>query len=545
MSNSISNLNPTVMKISKVFRISLKAPLFLIGLAILNQACTEQSVVEEQQQPQPAPGSLRTQADQIFYALTDNNTIYELNVQNPGTPIRTLKIQDGLEDQNETLLAIDFRPATGQLYGVGNKNHTYTINIRPDMNPGRVKALSPVPFNPAISGPSVVGFDFNPTVDRIRLVSNTAQNMRIHPEDNSLVAVDGYLKGYNDVKVAAAAYTNNFAGAATTQLYDIDPDANKLFLQMPPNDGVLKEVGPLGMDISDIGGFDIASGSNYAIASVLYNGVWQLVEVNLSTGALTKIGNLPSGKIIGIAIPTSPVAYAVTSANKLLIFNPMNAGTRVEKTITGLPMGVTIEGIDIRPADGRLHGLGSDGKLYTIDMASGAAKFLNNLKDISNPNFKISGTQFGVDFNPVADRLRIVSNTGMNLRTNVHDGVTIIDGMLNITAMPGTPFITGAAYTNSFLGSTATVLYDIDSETNTLYKQNPPNSGGLEKIGPLGIDVDAANGFDIGNKTGTAYALLTVGGNTGLYTINLTTGAATKVSDFAGSVKGFALGSGI
>jgi hypothetical protein len=100
---------------------------------------------------------------------------------------------------------------------------------------------------------------------------------------------------------------------------------------MPPNDGVLKEVGPLGMDISDIGGFDIASGSNYAIASVLYNGVWQLVEVNLSTGALTKIGNLPSGKIIGIAIPTSPVAYAVTSANKLLIFNPMNAGTRVEK----------------------------------------------------------------------------------------------------------------------------------------------------------------------------------------------------------------------
>ncbi|MEO6284665.1 MAG: DUF4394 domain-containing protein [Dyadobacter sp.] len=531
------------MKISKVFRLSLKAPLFIIGLAILNQACTEQSLVDEQQQPQPV--SLRTQADQVFYALANNNTIYELSVQNPGTPIRTLKIQAGLEDPNETLLAIDFRPATGQLYAVGNKNHIYTINLRADMNPGRAMAISPVPFNPGISGPEVVGFDFNPTVDRIRLVSNTAQNLRIHPETNAVVAIDGYLKGYNDVKVAAAAYTNNFAGATTTQLYDIDPDVDKLFLQMPPNDGVLKEVGPLGMDISDIGGFDIASGSNFAIASVLHNGVWQLVEVNLSNGSLTKIGNLPSGKIIGIAMPTSPVAYAVDGSNKLLIFNPMNAGTRVEKAITGLPMAVTIEGIDIRPADGRLHALGSDGKLYTIDLASGAARFLTELHDIGDPNFKISGTRFGVDFNPVADRLRIVTNTGQNLRINVSNGLTTIDGMLNIIPGPGMPFITGAAYTNSFIGSTATVLYDLDSESNTLYKQNPPNSGGLEKIGSLGIDIDAANGFDIGNKTGTAYALLTVGGNTGLYTINLTTGAATKVSDFAGSVKGFALGSGL
>jgi hypothetical protein len=307
------------MKISKVFRISLKAPLIVIGLAILNQACTDQSVVDEQQQPQPVP--LRTHADQVFYALTNNNTIYELNVQNPGTPIRTLTIQAGL-DPNEKLLSIDFRPATGQLYAVGNKNHIYTINLRADMNPGRATLINPVPFNPGISGPEVVGFDFNPTVDRIRLVSNTAQNLRLHPETNALVAMDGYLKGYTDVKVAAAAYTNNFAGATTTQLYDIDPDVDKLFLQMPPNDGVLKEVGPLGMNISDIGGFDIASGSNFAIASVLYNGIWELVEVNLSSGSLIKIGNLPSGKIIGIAIPTSPVAYAVDGSNKLLIFNP-------------------------------------------------------------------------------------------------------------------------------------------------------------------------------------------------------------------------------
>ena len=526
------------MKISKFLRSVSGSSLLLAGLVLVNQACTEQTLVDEQ----PAP--LVSQPNQVFYALTSDNKIYELNVQNPGTPIRTLTISAGLEP-NEKLLGIDFRPATGQLYAVGNKNHIYTVNLRSDINPGRVTVVSPVPFNPGISGPEVVGFDFNPTVDRIRLVTNTAQNLRLHPETNALAALDGALKGYNDVKVSAAAYTNNVAGATTTQLYDIDPSVDKLFLQMPPNDGVLKEVGPLGVDVQDVGGFDIASGTDFAIASVKINNVWELAEINLTTGSLIKIGNLPAGNIIGIAIPTSPVAYAVDGSNKLLIFNPMNAGTRIEKQITGLPQGVNVEGIDFRPADGRLHALGSDGKLYAIDLASAAARALPALQNMDDPTFKVTGTSFGFDFNPVADRLRIVSNTGQNLRINVTNGVTIVDGALNLIPGPGTPFVNAAAYTNSFAGTTSTVLYDIDSESNTLFKQNPPNSGGLEKIGALGIDVDAANGFDIGGTTGAAYALLTVNGSTGLYSINLTSGAATKVSDFAGSVKGFALGFGL
>ena len=531
-------LNSNGMKISKILRSVSGSSLLLAGLVFVNQACTEQTQVDNQ----PVP--LVSQPNQMFYALTSDNKIYELNVQNPSTPIRTLTISAGLEP-DEKLLGIDFRPATGQLYAVGNKNHIYTVNLRADINPGRVTVVSPVPFNPGISGPEVVGFDFNPTVDRIRLVTNTAQNLRLHPETNALVALDGYLKGYNDVKVAAAAYTNNVAGATTTQLYDIDPDVDKLFLQMPPNDGVLKEVGPLGMDIQDIGGFDIASGTNFAIASVKVNNIWELAEVNLTTGSLLKIGNLPAGKIIGIAMPTTPVAYAVDASNKLLIFSPMSPGTRIEKPITGLPMGVNIEGIDFRPTDGKLHALGSDGQLYGLDLASAAAKALAPLHYLDDPNFKAMGTSFGFDFNPVADRLRIVSNTGQNLRINVSNGITLVDGALKLVSGPGTPFVNAAAYTNSFAGTTSTVLYDIDSESNSLFKQNPPNDGGLERIGALGVDIDAANGFDIGGTTGMAYALLTVGGNTGLYSINLTNGSATKVSDFAGSVKGFALGFGL
>ncbi|TLU99417.1 DUF4394 domain-containing protein [Dyadobacter luticola] len=531
------------MKISKTLGFSLSCCLTL-ALAASIQSCSEQSQTEEQLSPANGHSALRTDADQTFYALRDNNTIYELNVQNPGSPVRTLTIQ-GL-DAGEKLLGIDFRPATGQLYAVGNKNHLYTINLRSDINPGMATIISAVPFNPGISGPEVVGFDFNPTVDKIRLVSNTTQNYRLNPETGAIVSIDGYLKGYSNVMIGAAAYTNNFSGATTTQLFDIDPGTDKLYLQMPPNDGVLQEVGPLGMNISEVGGFDIAAGSGMAIASVLEGGVWHLVEVNLTNGGLTKIGTLPAGKIIGIAIQTNPVAYAVDASNKLIIFNPMNvSGSRVEKAITGLPGGVMIEGIDIRPVDGRLYAFGSDTKLYTVDLGSGAARFQAELRNMDDPTFKVSGTSFGVDFNPVADRLRIVTNTGQNLRINTSNGVTIVDGALNLIPGPGSPHINGAAYTNSFAGTNATVLYDIDSESNTLFKQNPPNNGGLEKIGALGVDIDAANGFDIGNKTGTAYALLTVGGSTGLYSINLSTGAASKMSDFAGNVKGFALGSGL
>ena len=94
-------------------------------------------------------------------------------------------------------------------------------------------------------------------------------------------------------------------------------------------------------------------------------------------------------------------------------------------------------------------------------------------------------------------------------------------------------------------GTTSTVLYDIDSQSNKLFKQDPPNGGGLVEIGSLGVMVDAANGFDIGGTTGDAYALLTVGGVSGFYKINLTNGSAFRIADFPAGVKGLALGFGL
>ncbi|GAB3169124.1 hypothetical protein GCM10027291_19120 [Telluribacter humicola] len=458
--------------------------------------------------------------------------MFELNVKNTASPLRTVSIT-GLQS-GEKLLGIDFRPATGQLYGVGSTSRLYHINLKS----GAATALSTEPFTPAIEG-TMVGFDFNPTVDRIRLVTNTTQNLRLHPETGAVAATDGNLNGYPNPIIASVAYTNSFAGSMTTQLYDIDATTDKLYLQDPPNAGGLKEIGTLGLDITATGGFDISADNNYGIASVQVDGKWELDYVDLTTGKLQKLGDLPSGTIKGIAIPTRPVAYVVDGTNTLHIFNPKAFPLTTLTRPIMLPTGVMIEGIDFRPANGQLHALGSNGILYTINLSNGAATVLSTL------SVPLNGTSFGVDFNPVADRLRIVSNTRQNLRVNVMTGATIEDGMLTPANGMPTPFINGAAYTNSFAGATSTVLYDIDSQSSKLFKQDPPNAGGLQEIGSLGISVEAANGFDIGGTTGDAYAFLTTTSGTGFYKISLMTGSTSQIGSLPVGVKGFALGFGL
>jgi hypothetical protein len=220
----------------------------------------------------------------------------------------------------------------------------------------------------------------------------------------------------------------------------------------------------------------------------------------------------------------------------LIIFNPLKTD-QVIKPITGLGASETIYGIDFRPVNGQLYALGSSSRLYTINSASGAATMVGTLPLTT----LLSGTSFGFDFNPLVDRIRVISNTGQNLRLDPNTGLLAAsDGGLN----PGMPSISAAAYTNNFAGTTSTALFDIDFASDKLYKQDPPNMGTLVEIGALGVNVDAANGFDIGGTSGTAYAILTVGGTTKVYTINLTTGAATAGVDFSKSVKGFALGLG-
>lgn len=205
------------------------------------------------------------------------------------------------------------------------------------------------------------------------------------------------------------------------------------------------------------------------------------------------------------------------------------AGKKVDRSmkISGLS-GVLI-GIDVRPADGLLYGVVADGTVVTIDPASGRAAVKSKLDTMLSP-----GTMATVDFNPVADRLRIIGSDGMNLRANVDDGKVTKDGQLRFAEADmhkgKMPKVVAGAYTNSMKGAKETSLYDVEA-SGVLVRQAPPNDGVLNSIGMLGLSVDAV-AFDIVASDAVKEGWLMAGKS--LYKVDLATGKASEVGMISG-----------
>ena len=231
-------------------------------------------------------------------------------------------------------------------------------------------------------------------------------------------------------------------------------------------------------------------------------------------------------------------AVALTDDQKLLSFRterPEWASSTGR--VRGLQVDTRLVGIDHRPATGDLYGVGDQGGVYVLDERTARATLRSRL------SVPLAGTSFGVDFNPAVDRLRIVSDTGQNLRDNVDaDGDTLVDGPLT---NPGPPPATvtgvaGAAYTNNDADpNTVTTLFDLDAALDQIAVQAPANAGTLSPTGKLGVDAGAQVGFDIssdvrrGTTVGNAgYAALTTGGASRLYGIDLLTGRAAELGSF-------------
>jgi hypothetical protein len=204
----------------------------------------------------------------------------------------------------------------------------------------------------------------------------------------------------------------------------------------------------------------------------------------------------------------------------------------------------TLVGIDFRVQDSQLYGVGNGGGIYTIDIYTAAAT------QVSKLTVGLDGTFFGVDFNPAADRLRIISNTGQNLRHNVNaGGTTIADGLLNYMVGTTATGLTGAAYVNNDLApTTGTTLFDIDTSLNQVAIQSPPNAGSLVATGQLTVDPDTAVGFDFYTDlrddvafNNRGFASLVVGGVSGFYRVNVLTGQAILIGNFNDSVVDIAI----
>ncbi len=261
--------------------------------------------------------SLATEAGTVYTVTTTNR----LGYFDSATPSATFDVGaiSGLQS-GEVVLGIDFRPATGELFALGSSSRLYVVNT----GTGAAIAAGPAFAAPALVGLSF-GFDFNPTVDRIRSVSDADQNLRLNPNTGGNAALDGTLmyqagdvnEGVNPA-VVGSAYTNNFSGATITVLYGIDWQRDILVTQNPANSGTLQTIGALGINTSDQVGFDILSnGGDFAFASLTTGDGSGFYSISLSTGAANLIGFIDPGwvgvgnSIRDIAIAPVPLPSAV------------------------------------------------------------------------------------------------------------------------------------------------------------------------------------------------------------------------------------------
>ena len=212
---------------------------------------------------------------------------------------------------------------------------------------------------------------------------------------------------------------------------------------------------------------------------------------------------------------------------------------KVTRTVKANGASARILGIDVRPSDGMLYALTADGVAWTIDPKSGMATRKSKL-DMAPPSGQVT-----VDFNPVADRLRVMGADGTNLRINVDDGKVTKDGGLKFADgdmhKGEKPNVIAGSYTNPVKGAKETTLYNIDATIGALLRQAPPNDGILNAVGKLGIMAGSA-AFDIAPGDGVGTGWLMADG--ALYKVDLATGKATmagKVTGVTGAVRDIAV----
>jgi hypothetical protein len=264
--------------------------------------------------------------------------------------------------------------------------------------------------------------------------------------------------------------------------------------------------------------------------------------------AVVVAATLCGASLAATAAPASAAAggalvYGLTTDNRIVTFRAQTPGTAsAGVSVAGLQAAEDLLAIDVRPATGQLYALGSTSRLYVVNPTTGAATQVG-----SGPfTPALSGTSFGFAFNPMVDRIRVVSDADQNFRLNPSTGATAgTDTALQYAGgdpnFGGNPGVVAAGYTNSFSGATSTTLYDIDVTDDALVTQNPPNNGTLNTVGSLGVDAQSPSGLDIDGATGTAYAVLTTAGAPAFWTINLATGAATLVGSTESTVEDIAV----
>ena len=557
-----------------------------------------------------APFASAQSAEQSYYLLTADSSLAQVLESQTSAPTAALPVS-GLSASDQ-LVAIDVRPQTGRLYGLGQNPKTGTVQLYIlQMNSGAATAValgSPQSFVDAGGLPLPIlanGFDvdFNPSVDRLRVVATNGMNFRMNPNDGLLVdgnfgGAAGSVAGVNpdarlnvagaNAQAMATSYSNNEINTSITTQYALDHITNQLYIQQPPNAGTLISpltitVGGLPLDFASDGGLDIQAGINAAssgagavgdAAAVLVSGgTSSLYRINLANGAATLRGSLGGLNVIDLAVANTR-ATALTLSNtgtQLARFNLDAPGSTGLAVVSGVTLGERLVGMDLRPRTGQVFALGIDalldrGTLYRLEPQSAGLTAVATaigttgqiaFVDATGQVLDLSDAAIGMDFNPMADRVRVVDAGGNNFRVNPDTGAPV-DGDTNFAGVnpdgsisaPLATQLAATSYTNNVNAPSATTQYTLDQLSSKLYLQNPPNSGAQT----LALDVTLAGqtldfgggvGFDIAPGVFTSAANLPVisgvgyftsspaAGQPQLYQIALNTGVATALGNIA------------
>jgi hypothetical protein len=447
---------------------------------------------------------------QNVVGLTTGNQLISFNASSPNTVSAGIPIT-GLTP-GQQIVGMDFRPNTGQLFALGYdasllvaNASVYTINYTTG-----VATIVGLPIT-LLLGTGNVGFDFNPTVDRIRVVASNGANYRLNPITGGIAFTDGTLAyAVGDANVAetpsigTAAYTSSYIGATATTLYVLDDSLSTLVIQNPPNSGTLNTVNTIGLTINaadatadmDIYTDPVTNMDMAYIAANTTNAFDGFYSINLTTGATTAIGAIGTGNVslkdIAVVIDrntpalTGNLVYALTlNSTNLISFDSENPEyIRDMVAITGVTVGQTIVGMDFRPVNLQLYALGynstnGDFQVYVINPTTGVAAAVGPVGTMA-----LGTGNVGFDFNPTVDRIRVVASNGANYRLDpVLGTIAGTDGNLAYAvgdvAAAFTPNVSGVAYLNSYVGAGSTSLFGIDDSLGSLVTLPNPNSGVL------------------------------------------------------------------
>lgn len=438
------------------------------------------------------------------YVLTSANRVIGFGTADASRAIISTTIT-GLA-AGETLLDIDFRSSEGKLYALSSAGKVYDISSSSVATLISTLTADPAdtssPFT-ALSTTARYTLDVDPVQDRLRVIGSNGDNLKVDMNtgltttDTSVTA--GTVGGLASTDVSTAG------SGRSTALYGIDTGTDAVYL-INPSTGVQTVQATLGVDATSILGYDIGlyDGKGYAMMTVGgSNGLYRIDETG-ATPVAKRLSGVPamfSGeRIVGIAMlaPLNPTVIALDNSSgsstlrQFAARAPDTLGTAL--SVTGLATGETLLGIDERATDGKLYGLGSTGKIYSI-ADSGAATAVGPTLTLT------SGHSYLIEMNPLATTtaplhkglVHVIDKTGLQQVTvDIENNTT--NAPVNIT--PATVNLGGSAFSANYSGATGTSQFVADLTSATLATLST-STGSVAAYLATGLSLSSAAGLDI------------------------------------------------